>query len=172
MAAAVRAAKSAAIAAHVVAYAAARPGLTHVGLYAAMGAEVDLCAAVEPLQAKGITCVYPRVVAAAAPLQFVAADDGSIWRRAVHGHLEPEGPAVPWDCLGPIFVPGLAFDAQGTRLGYGGGFYDRTLATLPGPFIGVAFAVQRVLHLATLPHDVAMHAIVDEDGVHAMGSQA
>jgi 5-formyltetrahydrofolate cyclo-ligase len=172
MGAADRAAKSAAIAAHVVAYALARPGLTHVALYAAMGAEVDLRAAVEPLRTKGITCVYPRVVAAAAPLQFVAADGRSVWRQAVHGHLEPQGPAVASACLGPVFVPGLAFDARGTRLGYGGGFYDRTLATLPGPFIGVAFAAQRVLHLATLPHDVAMHAIVDEDGVHALGSQA
>jgi 5-formyltetrahydrofolate cyclo-ligase len=61
-----------------------------------------------------------------------------------------------------IVVPGLAFSAQGNRLGRGAGFYDRFLATVPPTTfkVGVCFEFQRVSSIAHEPHDVAMDAVV------------
>jgi 5-formyltetrahydrofolate cyclo-ligase len=61
-----------------------------------------------------------------------------------------------------IVVPGLAFSAQGNRLGRGAGFYDRFLATLPQTTfkLGVCFEFQRVSSIPHEPHDVTMDAVV------------
>ena len=61
-----------------------------------------------------------------------------------------------------IVVPGLAFSAEGNRLGRGGGFYDRFLSTLPQATlkIGVCFEFQRVSSIPHEPHDVTMDAVV------------
>jgi 5-formyltetrahydrofolate cyclo-ligase len=66
-----------------------------------------------------------------------------------------------------VIMPLLGFDAAGTRLGYGGGYYDRTLATLdPAPrIVGVAFAAQELAHIPRAPHDRPLDAVVTENGV-------
>jgi 5-formyltetrahydrofolate cyclo-ligase len=68
------------------------------------------------------------------------------------------------DC---VFVPGLAFDATGLRLGRGGGYYDSFLGRAPKKLsrFGLFFACQRVEKLPREPHDQALPAIVTEDGV-------
>ena len=67
-----------------------------------------------------------------------------------------------------LLVPMLAFDRQGFRLGYGGGFYDRTLALLrkakPVTAIGVAFAAQEMDHVPRGVHDEALDAVLTEAG--------
>jgi 5-formyltetrahydrofolate cyclo-ligase len=65
-----------------------------------------------------------------------------------------------------VLVPGLGFDARGGRLGRGGGFYDRFLATpgLAARRIGVCFACQLVERVPLEAHDARMDAIVTEDG--------
>jgi 5-formyltetrahydrofolate cyclo-ligase len=63
-------------------------------------------------------------------------------------------------------VPLLAFDARGFRLGYGGGFYDRTLASLPGAVrIGFAFSAQEVAEVPIDAFDQRLDAMVTEQGV-------
>ncbi len=66
-----------------------------------------------------------------------------------------------------LIVPLLGFDAQGYRLGYGSGFYDRTLSVVrPTPFtIGVGYESCRLPSIYPLPHDIPMDAIVTESGV-------
>ena len=69
-----------------------------------------------------------------------------------------------------ILVPLLAFDGQGNRLGYGGGFYDTTLSHIrqqeAAPLIvGVAHSFQEVSAIPTEPHDVGLDAILTELGV-------
>jgi 5-formyltetrahydrofolate cyclo-ligase len=60
----------------------------------------------------------------------------------------------------------LAFDARGHRLGYGGGYYDRSLAGLPhARAIGCAYAAQQVDELPVGPYDAPLHAIATERGV-------
>ena len=67
-------------------------------------------------------------------------------------------------------VPGLAFDATGTRLGSGGGYFDRLLATLGerAVKVGVTPAAALVPRLPREPHDVPMDYLVTEDGVRAV----
>lgn len=75
------------------------------------------------------------------------------------GWIEPE----------VLIVPLLAFDARGYRLGYGGGFYDRTLEGLrqrrPTMAVGFAFSAQEVAEVPTEPTDQRLDAIVTEKGV-------
>ena len=64
---------------------------------------------------------------------------------------------------GFLLVPLLAFDRRGHRLGYGGGFYDRTLAGLPGAFaLGCAYAVQEVDAVPVAPYDRRLDAVATE----------
>ena len=69
-----------------------------------------------------------------------------------------------------LFVPLLAFDRAGRRLGYGGGYYDRTLAALPGAdWIGVAFAAQEVASVPAGPHDIPMPRVATDQGIVVCG---
>ncbi len=79
----------------------------------------------------------------------------------------PEQPEVEPDV---IMLPLAAFDANGHRLGYGRGHYDRTIARLVAAgakplLIGIAFSAQEVERIPNEPHDIALDMIVTEDGV-------
>ena len=76
-------------------------------------------------------------------------------------------PLAHWPRAVPdmLLVPLLAFDASGHRLGYGGGYYDRTLEKRPVPAIGIAYAGQEVSSLPAEPHDMALSAILTENGL-------
>ena len=64
-----------------------------------------------------------------------------------------------------ILIPCLGFNAQGYRLGYGGGYYDRTLALLPGvPSAALAFSLQET-EFAPDAHDIALHSVITELGI-------
>ena len=80
--------------------------------------------------------------------------------------IPEEGPWVEPDVL---IVPLLAFDARGYRLGYGGGFYDRTLAGLRARHgvlaVGFAFAAQEVDVVPVDGFDQRLDAVVTEQGV-------
>jgi 5-formyltetrahydrofolate cyclo-ligase len=79
------------------------------------------------------------------------------------GTWRPDGVVVTPAVL---LVPLLAFDRAGHRLGYGGGYYDRTLAALPGArAIGCAFAEQQVDAVPIGPYDRALAAIVTDRGI-------
>ncbi len=69
------------------------------------------------------------------------------------------------DCL---LIPCVGFDARRYRLGYGGGFYDRTLAqTVPWPLcVGIAFDVGRVDSIGPQPHDVALDAVITDAAIY------
>lgn len=66
-----------------------------------------------------------------------------------------------------VLLPLVAFDARGYRLGYGGGYFDRTLAALdPHPLtIGVGFELGRVETIHPEPHDIALACIATERGL-------
>lgn len=115
--------------------------------------------------APGFCALLPVVVAAGAPLAFRA------WTP--HSRLAADRYGIPTpadgDFLTPqaLLMPLNAFDAAGYRLGYGGGFFDRTLAALkPAPLaIGVGFELARVASVVPEAHDVRLDAIVTEAGV-------
>jgi 5-formyltetrahydrofolate cyclo-ligase len=81
------------------------------------------------------------------------------------GVLEPEGPAVDPAQVELWVVPGLAFDRQGGRLGYGGGYYDRALAQSRAPRLGFAFARQVVSRVPREAHDLRVDGVMTDSGV-------
>ncbi len=84
----------------------------------------------------------------------------------VPGRFGTRHPDGPERAPGLLLVPLLAFDRQGRRLGYGAGYYDRTLAALPGArAIGCAFAAQEMTCVPAGPTDIPLHAIATERGV-------
>lgn len=63
-----------------------------------------------------------------------------------------------------VLMPGLAFDPQGHRIGYGGGFYDKFLAAEPNhPTLALCYGFQMVDHLETDPHDIPVDQVLWAD---------
>ena len=76
------------------------------------------------------------------------------------GILEPQGNPVSPALLDVIIVPGVAFDASCNRMGRGKGFYDRLLANISVPTIGVCYAEQYYLNIPTEQRDVPLHHVI------------
>ena len=118
----------------------------------------------------GKTFAYPRVMEGRLDLFRVA----SLHELApgAFGVREPRADlacAVAPDTLDLILVPGVAFTRSGERLGRGGGFYDRLLATLPAHTIkiGTCFDAQILTELPVEPHDQRADFIATESGLGA-----
>jgi 5-formyltetrahydrofolate cyclo-ligase len=128
-----------------------------------MGQEIDIRPLLHELYARGHPILLPVTPKRGEPLTFRHWRPGDPLIREKFGTMAPTGPVgVP----GFLLVPLLAFDRRGHRLGYGGGYYDRTLAALPGAFaLGCAYAVQEVEAVPTAPYDVRLDAVATEDGV-------
>ncbi|MEO8136139.1 MAG: 5-formyltetrahydrofolate cyclo-ligase [Betaproteobacteria bacterium] len=137
-----------------------------VGLYWPIKGEFDPRFAIRALRDAGATAALPVVVQKAAPLEFRAWSPGVRMTRGVYDLPVPEGTAVVRPDA--LLIPPVGFDAQGYRLGYGGGYFDRTLVALdPQPLkIGVGFELSRMATIHPQPHDVPMDFIVTEAGVH------
>jgi 5-formyltetrahydrofolate cyclo-ligase len=109
----------------------------------------------------------PVILGAGMALRFREWTPGARMIEGAFKALIPE--EGPWVDPQVLIVPLLAFDARGYRLGYGGGFYDRTLAALrtKGPVlaIGFAFAAQEVAEVPIDATDQRLDAIVTENGV-------
>ena len=132
--------------------------------YMAMRTEIDPTAAMAAHT--GPVCV-PVILAKAQALRFREWTPGCPMILAEFGALIPaEGAWIEPEVL---IVPLLSFDARGFRLGYGGGFYDRTLQMLrarrPTLAIGFAFAAQQVPQVPTEDTDQRLDAIVTETGL-------
>ena len=85
--------------------------------------------------------------------------------QAAYGIEEPrKKEPADFTELGAVILPLAAFDRSGTRLGYGKGFYDRFLATLPQAVlrVGVAFATQEVPSIPRHDHDEALDLVITE----------
>lgn len=143
------------------------PGAAVAG-YVAFRDEADPKALMLTLAARGHTLALPAMVAKAAPLRFHAWCENDVLVEHPYGVREPhpECPVVVPDVL---LVPLLAFDAEGFRLGYGGGFYDRTLEALravrPVLAIGIAYAGQQRSDVPHGAHDQRLDAVLTENGL-------
>lgn len=156
------------ITAHILAEAPPPPGAVVAGFWP-MGSEPDIRPLLEALHARGHAIALPVTPPRGQPLQFRAWAPGAAMARGPLGTQFPEeGATLTPDWLA---VPLLAFDHTGARLGYGGGYYDRTLAALPGAMaIGIAYAFQEVPQLPTGPHDIRLPAIATEAGLLRTGA--
>jgi 5-formyltetrahydrofolate cyclo-ligase len=136
-----------------------------VGFYWPFRGEIDFVRFVRGLLDSGAEAALPVVVEKGQPLEFwrwkpeMAMRPG-IWDIPVPAVAEPVQP----DCL---LVPLVGFDEAGYRLGYGGGYYDRTIAALLSrPLVlGVGYAFQHLPTIHPQAFDWPMDAIVTEDGI-------
>lgn len=135
-----------------------------VAVYWPFRGEPNLRAWMAQAHAAGARCALPEVVAPRTPLRFRAWWPGA---RMVAGVWHIPQPADGAELQPDVVVaPIVGFDAAGYRLGYGGGFYDRTLAaTERRPFVvGVGSARWQLETIHPLPHDVPMDVVVTEHG--------
>ncbi len=128
-------------------------------------AEIDLRFWLEGLAARGARAALPLVVTKAAPLIFRPWTQQTKMERGFWNIPVPaEGPdVVPDITLSPL----VGWDSAGFRLGYGGGYFDRTLAAL-GPralAFGIGLDAARIATIFPQPHDIPMQAIVTETGI-------
>lgn len=136
-------------------------------VYAAMRGEVNTFAIAQHMRDYRKTICLPRIEDR--NLSFHIWHEGDVLEQHGYGHAEPlitaelHTPAV-------VLVPLVAFDSRGHRLGYGGGYYDRTMLALragenPPLFIGAAYAMQEVDTIPHEPHDQPLDGILTEQGV-------
>ena len=140
---------------------------TIVGGYHALPDEADPALLLEKLVELGCHIAYPRVTGKGAALAFHRVPDGEVLAPGLFGIHEP---LDIWPRARPdiLLVPLLAFDAHGHRLGYGGGFYDRTIALLKVPAIGIAYAGQEVPSIPHDLHDRTLDMVLTELGLRRL----
>jgi 5-formyltetrahydrofolate cyclo-ligase len=136
-----------------------------IGVYAAVRDELDLGPLCARALQDGKMLAFPRVEGPRLE-----------WRCCRPEALRPgyaripeppdEAPVVALDMIDLLLVPALGFDAQGGRLGAGGGFYDRALALARprGPVLAVGFEVQHCPRVPCAPHDARTDGFVTERG--------
>ena len=149
-----------------------------VAVYAAMGSEVDSAAFAAAAAKRGWRVAYPCMLSATDAaacgqrmcMRAVAAGDADAATFIAHPTRafaatdidSSRFPIVPAEALDMIVAPLVAFDRTGTRLGYGGGCYDRYLPMLSPvcQIVGIAFDEQRVDHIPTDAHDLPLPNII------------
>ncbi len=131
--------------------------------YWPMGDEIDIRPLLYALAEQGFVICLPETPPRGQVLVFRRWVPGARLIAGRFGTFHPEGEVLTPDF---VLVPLLAFDARGNRLGYGGGYYDRTLAALPGAFrLGCAFAAQQVAAVPVAAVDLPLHAVATEVAV-------
>jgi len=147
------------------------PGAATVSGYYPFGDELDCLPLLRRLIGEGHKIGLP-VTRKGQPLIFRAWTPGTRMARGAMGIPRPPDDA-PEVTPSVLLVPLAAFDDRGYRVGYGGGFYDRTLAKLraagPATAVGVAFAAQRVDRVPNEPHDEPLDWILTPEGAHRVG---
>jgi 5-formyltetrahydrofolate cyclo-ligase len=143
--------------------------------YWPIGSELDVLPLLRRFSEAGHVCALPVVEGRGRPLRFRVWRPGAAMVEAGYGIMVPAGGA-PWVTPSVLLVPLLAFDRTGCRLGYGAGYYDRTLAELRAErsvlAVGVAFAAQEMDAVPRDVYDQRLDWIVTDRFSLNPGSQA
>jgi 5-formyltetrahydrofolate cyclo-ligase len=130
--------------------------------------ELDVSGMVAQRVAAGATVVYPRVATERPRLRFHVVVGETPMNVGAFGILEPpaDAPEIPAEAIDVVLVPGLAFDGQGRRLGYGGGYYDELAQRLRahgrGFLVGIGYDFQIIERCPTGDGDVTLDCIVTD----------
>lgn len=153
-----------AAAGHLLAWLETKPEIASISGYMPIHSELDILPAMRALHARGYAISVPVIMAKAQPLRFRRWTPETTLIKGPFGAMVPKTGA--WQRPDLLLCPMLAFDGSGQRMGYGGGFYDRTIAALsPVRALGYAYAAQQV---ESLPHeatDMALEGIITENGI-------
>ncbi len=143
--------------------------------YWPFGSELDPMPLMQALHARGHRLALPVVVRRRAPLVFRQWQPGDEMATHRFGMSEPR-PAKPQVDPDILLVPLLAFDGEGNRIGYGGGFYDRTILQQrhfhPLRAVGVGFSVQQVDRIPISIDDQKLDWVVTEKEALSMRTDA
>jgi 5-formyltetrahydrofolate cyclo-ligase len=134
-----------------------------VSFYWTFKGELDLRGWIRTLLGRGIRSALPVVTEKARPMLFRLWTPETRMERGIWNILVPaDGPSVTPDV---IIAPLVGFDAECYRLGYGGGYFDRTLAGFPKQplTIGVGYAASMLPSIRPQAHDIKMHHVVTEE---------
>ncbi|HOI59513.1 MULTISPECIES: 5-formyltetrahydrofolate cyclo-ligase [unclassified Methanoculleus] len=142
-------------------------GCTTVMVYVAKAPEVETSGLIADLNRRGVRVVVPIIERETCSLRLSYLPDPAALSPSTFNVPEPIGhelPARPEE-IEVVIIPMLAFDAEGNRLGYGAGYYDRFLSRYPHPQkIGIAFSCQQTPSVPVDENDVKMDWIVTEKG--------
>jgi 5-formyltetrahydrofolate cyclo-ligase len=158
---------AAAAAAHLIAL----PALSAArvaALYADVGSELGTAAVDAGLRARGVAVAYPRVVPGSRGLAFCPVSTRAALVPGTFGILEPpaQTPEIAPGDIDLFLVPGLAFDRDGGRIGWGHAYYDVVLAAHPRALrVGFAYAGQLVARVPADERDALMDYVITEAGV-------
>jgi 5-formyltetrahydrofolate cyclo-ligase len=140
-----------------------------IALYQAMGGEINLDSLWNSAPLQGKYCYFP-ALNEDKTLSFLPANPTTPFIQNRYGIAEPDvdkSEAISPKQLDIIFVPLVVFDDQGTRLGMGAGYYDRTLAGEEHPMlIGVAYEFQHYPYIEPHSWDIPLTAVVTEHKIH------
>jgi 5,10-methenyltetrahydrofolate synthetase len=143
----------------------AQPQGMIIGIYWPFRGEYDPRSIAEYFLQHGATLALPEVTGKNEPLCFREWSPDTPVRSGAYGIAVPlETRIVRLDA---VIIPMVGFDRHGYRLGYGSGYFDRTLATYEHQplTIGVAFELQRLDSVYPQAHDISMHYVVTEAGI-------
>ncbi|MCC5791730.1 MAG: 5-formyltetrahydrofolate cyclo-ligase [Legionellaceae bacterium] len=139
-----------------------------MALYQAVQGEINLAALWRSAPLQGKHCAFP-VLTEEKKLLFIPATPASPFTYNRFGIAEPDiahDTAIPPQQFDLIFLPLVAFDGAGNRLGMGGGYYDRTLAEERGKLlVGLAYDFQKVPQLLPRPWDIPLDLIITPSGI-------
>ena len=133
-------------------------------LYAPTANEISLIPIFHYARARGITCAFPRCEGEKGKMNFYYVSDLRDLSIGKYGIREPNGDALPVTDFSDavVFVPALAIDHRGHRIGYGGGYYDRFLAKHPIHAVGVTYEEFLVDSLPYDEFDVSVSTVITE----------
>ena len=138
-----------------------------VCVYISLPDEVDTRRIIDAFFKAGKTVIVPKIVGD--HLMLMPIDSWTDVRPGEFGILEPVGSQFIHASEVDVFlVPGVAFDAEGHRLGRGRGYYDKLLAKVHAPIIGLAYACQVVAQVPVASYDVSVTDIITEKEIYAI----
>ncbi len=138
-----------------------------VALFVSFGSEIQTESIIRDAWKRGKEVLIPITAHGFSKPFFALFRKGDRLAKTSYGPMELVENARRFDFrrVNVVVVPGLAFDGEGFRLGYGGGVYDRLLKMTPKALhIGLYFGQQRVCHLPRESHDRPLGAVVTENG--------
>ncbi len=143
-----------------------------IGAFASIPHEINTYPILEGTLSSGKKLYLPKVTKDMAHFEFHLVTDLKNLKPGPFGILEPTSTkAADWNDLELVLAPGLAFDRNGNRLGFGKGFYDRVIPRLKKSclVVGLGYAFQLVEQVPAGPHDIPVKAVLCETGYHPCG---